>query len=318
VIRRPTVLILGAGASKPYGYALGTKLVEQILARTHPDQGALWPVLTIPGSGYSGELVLEFRKSLEKGRPASIDDFLAANVEFRELGKVCIAAALTVFGPTDEGLKEEADWLEYLWWRLHDDALNAEKFKANRLKIITYNYDTSFERYFRGVLSGYYADFRNNPDRAEAFRARFLPTENIHGSLGPAIDELRSLPNPQVRNQITWYKQAASDIRILNEGDHTDEYKTAHEWIQGADVIYFLGFGYHQTNTTRLDLRNQITATVPGHPDRIVRGTAVGLGEAGREDVVRRLNIDAETVRRSGGLLYQLDSRTFLEMHGLA
>ncbi len=120
MIRKPTVLILGAGASKPYGYALGTKLVEQILARTHPEQGALWPVLTIPGSGYSGELVLEFRNSLEKGRPASIDDFLAANVEFRELGKVCIAAALTVFGPTDEGLKEDADWLEYVWGRLHD------------------------------------------------------------------------------------------------------------------------------------------------------------------------------------------------------
>ena len=318
MIRKPTVLILGAGASKPYGYPLGTNLVKQILARTKPGVGELWPILTNVGSGYSTDLVQEFRHSLETGKPSSVDDFLAANVDFRELGKVCLAAAVTVFGPSDEGLKEDADWLEYLWSRLHDDALNIEKFKANRLKIITYNYDISFERYFRSVLSGYYPDFRKNPERAEAFRAKFLPTVHIHGSLGPAIDELRSLANPQARNQITWYKHAASDIRILNEGEHTDEYRTAHEWIQAADVIYFLGFGYHQTNTTRLDLRNQTTATVPAHPDRIVRGTAVGLGEAGRDDVERRLNVAAETVRQSGGVLYQLDSRAFLETHGLA
>jgi len=316
VIRKPTVLILGAGASKPYGYALGKDLVAQILTRTKPEHGELWPVIT--NDAYPAELVNEFRDSLKASKPASVDDFLEANPEFRELGRVCISAALTVFGPAEDELKiPNADWLEYVWWRLHNDAPSPRKFAENRLKVITYNYDTSFERYFASVLS-FYPELRKDPAKAREFRTTVLPTVHIHGSLGPSIDELRSLRDPMARNQITWYKHAASGIRILSEGEHTVEYSQAKEWIREADVIYFLGFGYHQTNTTRLELRAQMTATVPAHPDRIVKGTALGLGEDERNDVVRRLNVAAEDVHRAGGLLYQLDARVFLEMHGLA
>jgi len=315
VIRKPTVLILGAGASAPYGYALGEGLVSHILGLTKQG-GQLRTVLT--SGGYSMEQVEEFRKSLQDGKPASIDDFLEANGEFAELGRVCIAAALTVFGPrTEEPQKSEEDWLKYVWWRLHNDAPTSKKFAGNRLKIVTFNYDTSFERYLASVLS-FYPDFRKDRAAAEAFRAEIIPTVHIHGSLGLFIEELRSMNDPIQRNLITWYKGAANAIRILNEGEHAVEYSLAHEWIREADVIYFLGFGYHQTNTTRLDLRGQIQATIPGHPDRIVKGTALRVGKAEREDIDRRLNVPADVISRSGGVLYPLDARAFLETHGLA
>ncbi len=316
MIRKPTVLILGAGASKPYGYPLGEKLVAEILTRTDPSKRFdLWPILT---GGFPVELLREFRGRLHASKPASIDDFLATNKEFRELGRVCITAALTVFGPRNDELKEDGkfDWLKHVWWHLHSDAETSVEFAQNKLKIITYNYDTSFERYLVGVLSAYYPELSDR-SVAEAFRQTLLPTVHIHGSLGPAIDELRSLNDPMERNRITWYKQAAGGIRILNEGEHAVEYSIAHEWIREADVIYFLGFGYHQTNTRRLDLRGQITQTVPSHPDRIVKGTALGLGQADRDGVIRRLNLDADTVGRAG-VLFELDARAFLEMHGLA
>jgi len=315
LIHKPTVLVLGAGASAPYGYELGKGLVGRILELTAPNLGALWSVLT---HGYQGEHLYEFCKSLAKSKPASIDDFLEANEEFRELGRVCITAALTVFGPRqDEPERRELDWLEFLWWRLHNDAPTSAKFATNRLKIITYNYDTSFERYFANVLSGFYPDVRKGSLSADAFRDSVLPTVHIHGSLGPFLDEVRSLANPLDRNQITWYQRAARTIRILSEGEHAVEYNLARAWIREADVIYFLGFGYHQTNTQRLGLRAQITATAPEHPDRIVKGTALGLGEADRVEVVGRLNVGADIIRGQG-LLFQQDARTFLETQGLA
>ncbi len=262
MIHKPTVLVLGAGASAPYGYELGKGLVGRILELTAPNLGALWSVLT---HGYQGEHLYEFCKSLAKSKPASIDDFLEANEEFRELGRVC----------------------------------------------------TSFERYFANVLSGFYPDVRKGSLSADAFRDSVLPTVHIHGSLGPFLDEVRSLANPLDRNQITWYQRAARTIRILSEGEHAVEYNLARAWIREADVIYFLGFGYHQTNTQRLGLRAQITATAPEHPDRIVKGTALGLGEADRVEVVGRLNVGADIIRGQG-LLFQQDARTFLETQGLA
>src|SRR6058998_2932103 len=107
---------------------------------TRPDGGPIRSVLI--GGGYASEHVDEFRRSLQDGKPASIDDFLEANGEFSELGRVCIAAALTVFGPHDDlPQKPEEDWLKFLWWRLHDDAATLAKFRNNRLKTVTYNYD---------------------------------------------------------------------------------------------------------------------------------------------------------------------------------
>jgi hypothetical protein len=315
VILKPTVLIIGAGASKPYGYPLGAGLVDHILALIKPKEGDLWSVLT---GGYQTSHLRDFHKSLWDSKPASIDDFLEANTAFRELGKVCITAALTVFGPrTDEPENQEFDWLRFLWWRLHDDAPTAAQFAGNQLKVVTYNYDMTFERYFANVLSAFYPDLKNDPARAAAFRDEVLPVVHIHGSLGASSDEVRRLDDPRERNLITWYKHAAGGIRILSEGEHAVPYGRAHEWFRDADVIYLLGFGYHRTNTDRLDLKGQLLATESEHPSRIVKGTALGLGEAERLDAQRRLGLEHALLQQRGGL-FESDARSFLEKHGLA
>jgi hypothetical protein len=45
MILKPTVLILGAGASYPYSYPLGGELVKQIVAETNPGGGLLARIL---------------------------------------------------------------------------------------------------------------------------------------------------------------------------------------------------------------------------------------------------------------------------------
>jgi hypothetical protein len=109
-------------------------------------------------------------------------------------------------------------------------------------------------------------------------------------------------------NDVAFYQQAASDIRILHEGEESNEYRTAQEYIRDADVIYLLGFGYHPTNVRRLDIKAQILASSTDHPGRVVRGTAYGMGDAEREDALTRLGL--------GPILFHEHALAFLRAHG--
>src|SRR6266516_3639566 len=156
MIQKPTVLILGAGASEPYGYPLGAALVGRIVGLTQPGRpagaGGLHPIL-LRDPGLRGH-VDDFHRRLMGSETSSIDDFLESNPAYQELGKLCIAAALTVWGPllTHE-VPAERHWYRYLWERLRQGAPMPERFRENRTRIITYNYDRSLERYFAGVLA---------------------------------------------------------------------------------------------------------------------------------------------------------------------
>jgi len=77
-------------------------------------------------------------------------------------------------------------------------------------------------------------------------------------------------------NRLDFYREVAAGIRIIHEASPTEEYTTAHEWLREAQVICFLGFGFHPTNVKRLDLLNQIR----GRADIFYGGTAHGLEDA--------------------------------------
>jgi hypothetical protein len=293
VIRKPTVLILGAGASAPYGYPLGASLVDQIVDMTREQTGGPYRVLV----GDTGrEQISSFNRRLLLSETSSIDDFLESNPAYRELGKLCIAAALTLLGPSN-GRPPNAGhhWYRYLWQHLHEGAADSRGFKENSLRIISYNYDRSFERYFAGVLRHAYPDLAEaGPEAAEAVRAQALPVVHLHGSLGDAGDAVFTVSDRASLNQLGFYKQVASGIRIVHDDRPTEEYSKAHEWLHEAEVICFLGFGYHPTNVKRLAVLDQIR----GRSGVFVGGTAWGLEEA---EVVR-----AESLLAVGGPYHYL------------
>ena len=58
-------------------------------------------------------------------------------------------------------------------------------------------------------------------------------------------------------------KIASQNIKIISDKEEsaTTEFQKAHELLKEADRIFFLGFGYHEANMERLQIR-----TLPIHP----------------------------------------------------
>jgi len=302
MISRPTVLILGAGASNPYGYPLGNELVGRIGGLTGPGGGLRTPLLSRDAE------VQQFHQRLIGAEIDSIDDFLESNPTFQALGKVCIAAALTVWGPVSTHTpRPDRDWYRYLWGRLHEGAGTTQGFRSNRLRVITYNYDTSLERYLSRVLANAFPDLAaQGEEAAAAFAADALPIVHLHGSLGDAEAVVRAAPDRRVFATPDFLQKAAGGIVIVHEDQRSNEYATAHKWLREAEAVYLLGFGFHPTNMKRLDLVTQ--ARMGGHW-RAWGGTAFGLEEAERLRAVAPLRELGQTQ------LVNVDCLTYLRAY---
>ena len=274
MIQKPTVLILGAGASNPYGYPLGGDLVNIIVSLTSRSGGLAGILADDPGLD-------DFHTRLQGSDVESIDDFLESNPQFSELGKVCIAAALTVWGPpVSYTLDPNKNWYRYLWGRLHEGASGSQEFQSNRLSIVTYNYDRSLERYLTRVLVSTFPDLaQSGQPAAAAFAAQTIPIVHLHGSLGDADDTVRLTENRGSYITLEFFRSAAAGIRIVHEEKPSEEYARAHDLLSAAQSVHLLGFGYHPTNVRRLDLVKQSQRSTGWTS---WGGTALGLEAAER------------------------------------
>jgi hypothetical protein len=158
VITTPTVLVLGAGASCPYGFPTAKGLKELIRdAFASPKTRA-----TLLLSNESDDLkytppvaaeLVQFREAFLKSGQPSVDAFLERRPNFLRVGKLAIAYCLI---PFEDGAKLYApdlsrggDWYEYLSVKLNS---SFEQFGDNKLSIITFNYDRSVEHYLLNSL----------------------------------------------------------------------------------------------------------------------------------------------------------------------
>src|SRR6266536_2084560 len=96
MITIPTVLILGAGASCPYGFPTAKKLKRLICdAFSSPETRA--SVVLSGLCGYRPHKFFEFREAFRKSGVSSVDAFLEHRTDFLEVGKLAIAYCLIPF-----------------------------------------------------------------------------------------------------------------------------------------------------------------------------------------------------------------------------
>ena len=103
MITKPTVLVLGAGASMPYGFPSGEELLQTIHSNTdltyppfpeaHPKN---WYNM-LNQCGISKSKIINFRNDLYQSHQPSVDAFLEYRPEYLDVGKLCIALALIPF-----------------------------------------------------------------------------------------------------------------------------------------------------------------------------------------------------------------------------
>lgn len=256
MICEPTVLILGAGASEPYGLPLGEQLVDDILQNLFdaPDNALRMVLRKLE---YRDGDVETFREKLDGSGALSIDEFLEGNAGvYVEIGKVAIADTVLRKENRDKLLgrdKAKVHWYRYIWRKMRLNA-NRDNFEEeNGLDIVTFNYDRSFEYYFTTLIENSF-DIQRWEDASSLFQ-RSVQVVHVHGCVGEAKNF--ASPSPRKSPYPETIRGAADSIRVVHDPIAQDnpQFIQARDLISNASCVAFIGFGYHPANCTRLNLQ---------------------------------------------------------------
>ena len=293
MIEQPTVFILGAGASIPYGLPSGPELRSIICDAAGGSNRSLPTVLSAalqvdPGS------VVTFATAFSKSGMVSIDAFLTRRPQFADVGKLCIAASLcqresagrvSSFGYEDH-------WYELLWEALTRDAMTVADLRQNLVQFYTFNYDRSLEYFlFEAIKNTFGA---SDEDALTAVRS--IGITHLYGCLGEFAPTYGENCRPYNAGGTTGDIQiAAKNIRIIPEAREDDAgFYRARESVAHSRRLCILGFGFDPLNVARLKLPMAMehAQTLKGRP--LIVTSALGK---------TRAEIDAYRIKICGRLL---------------
>ena len=172
------MFVLGAGASKPYGFPTGEELLDSVLRGMSLEPGWRSHLAKLE---FDQKQVDAFRRDfLESGQP-SVDLFVEHRPEYERLGKAAIALGLIprenhswVFPPpdTDAPHDHNDNWYQYIF-----EKMNApfDQFGENQVSFVTFNYDRSLEHFFRTAVRRSYGKSLAEAD-ARSSRKSLLST----------------------------------------------------------------------------------------------------------------------------------------------
>jgi len=302
-----TVLVLGAGASKPYGFPTGDELVHEICGSFGAEVQSLG-AREVQRRAF-GEQVREFLERLRGADTDNIDTFLQRNPSLDRTGRLAVAMTIlgrekpTALNPQDEHARRE-HWYKYLWNRIAPD--DPRHIASTCPRIITFNYDRSLEEYLFRRLPMLYS-WVDSARAAEYLR--ILPIVHVHGRTGrlpwqegadEPIDYGYGSGDRLISRELAL--MASEGIKIVGAASPSEAAtKTARDWLREARVIGFLGFGYEKANVELLFRGLSLSKDV------VINGSAFGLTDARKEQAVKQLHsllgTDDETRRISHRLL---------------
>ena len=308
MIEKPTVLVLGAGASMPYGYPSGAELRQRLISEDLFQDA-------IDSRELSREDVVSFCETFRHSGMPSIDAFLSRRGQdktastattFEHIGKLGIALALrkhttfdALFHKWDEAKANRIDvndnWYEYLWVCLTDGVTkkNLARFGDNKLKVITFNYDTSLEQYLFTALKNAYG---LNDVQAMNELSK-ISIEHVYGRLTFGIHELCPDQLKYGVGGLDLISDDADCIQVIDEarGQDSSTLERCFGALLGAARIVFLGFGFDSVNVARLRiagaLRHRFAAQFEDSSNRApeIHCTTVGKTAWERDQVHRLL-----------------------------
>lgn len=309
MVKVETVLVLGAGASCDFGFPTGEELLTQICDKLRNSHGVQRKVLCELAK--YDDTVDRFYNGLGRADQPSVDAWLEHNPEFLDVGRWAIAMAL-LEAERKSNLKPKTNWYKRLFRAL--DA-SYEDFHKNQLKVITFNYDRSLEKYLSDVFPYKYKQEKPADCLKEL---NLLKVYHIYGSLGPLEWQCDKKEDAVPYGATVDYKtpgaktivhRAARNIEILppeKNGIRTERTKTVLGMIDWAKAVYFLGFGFHEANLWLLGLTRHWDAV---YAKKKLMGTAWDL----EYEALRRVEqISSGALGRSPQNLVQLKIHEFL------
>jgi hypothetical protein len=257
MIKRRTAFILGAGASYPYGFPTGEGLVDEIIRLTQetPLNKTFFAYDCAP------EEVHCFGHDLANSNASSVDSFLEHRRDFLKIGKLAIALALRPKERDQPLLRSyrranhayaKMTWYHYLWQQMSSAK---GRLGENRVSFVSLNYDRSLERFLFLCLKAQHGYRDNDECLNELYGLQFV---HVYGSLGD--ERFVEDPFDRIEPSPLEVKRAADRLRIIHEEATEAPYLAqAVDLLKEADVICFLGYGFHGLNNQRLGLSDRAT-----------------------------------------------------------
>ncbi len=256
MIDQETVIVLGAGASAPFGFPTGPRLVQDILENHVELQELLKPYPEFENfpTHRTDHDVQKFMVALRSSEFDSIDAFIQARPEFREIGRIAISMILCkresdsistgkLFG------RQDGHWYREFLNKLFGPSI--KQFEKNRLSILTFNYDRTFEFYLHETIQHRYGI----DDNMATDLMKHIPIYHIHGRLGylewqdPFDDQNQKTERSMTCISPRDIKNAANSIEIVDEvSQKSREVVLAQDALRRAQHIFFIGFGYRNEN----------------------------------------------------------------------
>ncbi|HEA68247.1 MAG TPA: hypothetical protein ENI07_15720 [Desulfobacterales bacterium] len=287
MIEIPTVFILGAGASAPYGYSTGAGLSTKIVNEFYDKLEAL---LKNDSSLSETDMKLHLREAklfldvFEKA-PVSIDKFLSINPFFSSYGKIAITLNILNEEKSSKSLKEmdssdsKQDWYKLLFERMVSTLNNSsdfDRFRENKVAFITFNYDRSLDHFIYKSFRNTFWQSRDDFERSLNLNdfKKYIPFPLIH--VYGQVDKIRWHGGSYYRDRenfdFTKIEELSHNIRVIGERSNglKDEIS---EVITNHKRIFILGFGYADENLEAIGLPG------PVNEEWNIYGTAKGMKE---------------------------------------
>lgn len=281
MIETPTVLILGAGASAPYGYPIGSKLKSQIISSLKEmlDNDDGW----VHELKFDNDLVAEFNARFAISPRSSIDAFLSyQKEEFIPIGKTAIVDIISKsespeqLDPQDEPESDDSPdhWYKYFTAKLIDCPFEDI---GNNVGIISYNYDRSFETYLHYALITSFSEC-DDPADCRSLVKDNIPIVHMYGRLDPLPWECRGVIRKYGEKcDSKVLKHLSKKINLIQEAEKKGTIDKANELIDNANRVYFLGMDLYNNRSnielldTSLFKKKKIIATGYGLSDGEIR-----------------------------------------------
>ncbi len=287
MIKRDLALVLGAGASMPYGFPSGYELKRKIVEGLDPAVQTSTTGMRhiVCAAGFTPAQVEAFRSALGNSGKKSVDAFLEHRADFLDVGKVSTAAILLPLERQSALFEGKGpNWYEYFFNKLN---ARFEDFDKNRVSVLTFNYDRSLEHYLLTALRNSYG--KTLEECAEKLKS--VPIVHLHGDLGDLpLQATGGVPYGGIELTSSVIRHSASRIQIIHE-DVSDkpQFQQAHHLLRRAQMICFVGFGYDATNAQRLSKserfsNKQILGSAKDITEaeaQIIRSTMAQLGFVG-------------------------------------
>lgn len=253
MITVPTTLVIGAGASKPWGLPTARDLIVAARAlEAGSDQlKPLRKALSV-----RPEELDAFLRDLREDPTGSLDEFLETQqaTRTREIGRGLIALLLGQSILEHQSTQPPAaeDWLAIVIQAMRSGARTLDAFVTqNRVRFVTFNFDSIVEQELARRIKVIYKADGEELDRAVAA----IPIVHVHGQL-PPITSMRS----------DWVREAADCVRVVHDEIDGVVAQATQQGVGGARVLCFLGFSFHPENLKRLDMRGRLAQINNGSP----------------------------------------------------